>query len=68
MKKEKELEISGTDWEGLHNMMDADIHYSDIPPITDEMCENGVIRRNFKIIRQKDRDLQPKNKADLVSK
>jgi hypothetical protein len=68
MKKEKKLEISGTDWERLRNMKDEDIDYSDIPPITDEMCENGVVRRNFQIIRQKGRGLQPKDKADIASK
>jgi hypothetical protein len=59
MNKEKEREISGTDWERLRNMKDVDIDYSDIPPITDEMLENGVIRKNFKLIRQIGRGLHP---------
>ena len=68
MKKEKELELTGTDWERIRNMKDEDIDFSDIPPITDEMLKNGVVRKNFKVVRQKGLGLQPKNKADLASK
>ncbi len=37
-----------TDWERLKNMKDEDINFSDIPPITEEMFKNAVVRRGSK--------------------
>ena len=35
---------SGTDWERLHRMKDADIDYSDIPPVDRAVFKKMVIR------------------------
>ncbi|MEH2058288.1 MAG: BrnA antitoxin family protein [Nostoc sp.] len=35
---------SHTDWAALEAMMDEDIDYSDIPPLSDEFFENATLR------------------------
>ena len=44
MKKSNTSKKDGTDYERLDAMTDADIDFSEIPPITDEMFARAVIR------------------------
>lgn len=59
MSKKNTLEKFGTDVERLRNMKDEDIDCSDIPPITDEMWKNGMLRKNFKPIPKKSQENMP---------
>jgi hypothetical protein len=36
--------ISRTNWQALDSMLDEDIDYSDIPPLTDEFFEKATLR------------------------
>ncbi len=65
MSKKHTLEKSGTDIERLRNMKDEDIDFSDIPPITEEMWKNGMLRKNFKPIPRKNQDNLPIDK-DII--
>jgi uncharacterized protein (DUF4415 family) len=40
-------------------MTDEEIDYSDIPPITDEIWEKGVLRKGFKPIPRKNQENFP---------
>jgi len=59
MSKKNTLEKFGTDFERLKNMKDEDIDFSDIPPITEEMWKNGMLRKNFKPIPNKSQENLP---------
>jgi uncharacterized protein (DUF4415 family) len=48
MKKKVTLKKSGTDFERLDAMTDADIDLSDIPEVTPEMFAKGVVRHGLK--------------------
>jgi len=65
MSKKHTLEKFGTDVERLRNMKDEDIDFSDIPPITEEMFKNGMLRKNFKLIPRKHQDNLPIDK-DII--
>ncbi len=65
MSKTNTSEKFGTDVERLHNMKDEDIDFSDIPPITEEMLKNGMLRKNFKPIPKKNQENTPIDK-DIV--
>ena len=65
MNKKNTLEKLGTDIERLRNMTDDDIDFSDIPPMTEEMWKNGVVRRGSQIIPRKDQDNVPIDK-DII--
>ncbi len=53
MSKQNTLQKSQTDWARIDAMTDEEIDYSDIPPITDEMWAQGVLRKNFKPVPRK---------------
>ena len=59
MSKKNTLEKFGTDIERLRNMKDEDIDFSEIPPITEEMFKNAVLRKNFKPVPKKNQDNLP---------
>lgn len=59
MSKTNTLEKFGTDIERLRNMKDEDIDFSDIPPITEEMFKNAIVRKNFKPIPRKNQENVP---------
>ena len=65
MSKKHTLEKFGTDVERLRNMKDEDIDFSDIPPITEEIWENGMLRKNFKPIPRKNQENLPIDK-DII--
>ena len=65
MSKTNTLEKFGTDVERLRNMKDEDIDFSDIPPITEEMWKNGMLRKNFKPIPRKNQENLPIDK-DII--
>ena len=65
MSKKHTLEKFGTDIEGLRNMKDEDIDFSDIPPITEKMWKNGMLRKNFKPIPRKNQENLPIDK-DII--
>lgn len=65
MSKKNTLKKFGTDIERLKNMTDDEIDFSDIPPITDEMWENGVLMRGFKPIPTKNQENFPIDK-DII--
>lgn len=65
MSKKNTLEKFGTDWERLRNMEDEDIDFSDIPPITEEMWKNGMLRKGFKPIPRKNQENLPIDK-DII--
>ncbi len=65
MSKKHTLEKFGTDIERLRNMKDEDIDFSDIPPITEEMWKNGMLRKNFKPIPRKNQENLPIDK-DII--
>lgn len=48
MNKQNISKKSQTDWRRIDAMTDEEIDYSDIPPITDEMWEKGVLRKGLK--------------------
>lgn len=48
MSKKNISKKSQTDWARLDAMTDDEIDYSDIPPITEEMFKNGILRKGFK--------------------
>ncbi len=56
MSKKNTLEKSQTDWAKIDAMTDDEIDYSDIPPITDEMWKNGILRKGFKTIQKKSQE------------
>ena len=64
MKKNTTLKKSGTDWERLDAMADADIDFSDVPEITPEMFAKGVVRRGLKPITK--RQLTLRLDSDVV--
>jgi uncharacterized protein (DUF4415 family) len=49
----KRSKADQTDYERLAAMKDEDIDFSDNPEATQEMFARGVLRRNFKVVRQK---------------
>ncbi len=53
MSKTNTLEKFGTDVERLRNMKEEDIDFSDIPPITEDMFKNSLVRKSFKPIPKK---------------
>ena len=59
MSKQNTLEKSQTDWARIDAMIDEDIDYSDIPPITEEMFKNGILRKGFKPIPRKNQENFP---------
>jgi uncharacterized protein (DUF4415 family) len=59
MSKKHTLEKFGTDIERLRNMKDEEIDFSDIPPTTPEMWENGILRKGFKPIPKKSQENLP---------
>lgn len=59
MTKKNTLRKSETDWARIDAMTDDEIDYSDIPPITDEMFENALLRKNFKPIPRKHQENFP---------
>jgi uncharacterized protein (DUF4415 family) len=65
MTKKNTLEKFGTDIERLRNMKDEEIDYSDIPPITEEMFKNSLVRKNFKPIPTKNQENLPIDK-DII--
>lgn len=65
MSKTNTLEKFGTDIERLHNMKDEDIDFSDIPPVTEEMFKNAILRKNFKPIPRKNQENLPIDK-DII--
>ncbi len=65
MSKKNTLEKFGTDFERLRNMKDEDIDFSDIPPITESMWKNGMLRKNFKPIPRKNQENLPIDK-DII--
>ncbi|CAN5604552.1 hypothetical protein BH20ACI4_BH20ACI4_21860 [soil metagenome] len=65
MSKKHTIEKFGTDVERLKNMKDKDIDFSDIPRTTPEMWENGVLRKNFKPIPNKNQENLPIDK-DII--
>src|SRR5687768_15624743 len=65
MTKKNTLEKFGTDIERLRNMKDEEIDYSDIPPITEEMFKNALLRKNFKPIPRKNQENFPIDK-DII--
>jgi uncharacterized protein (DUF4415 family) len=50
MKKNNISKKSGTDFERLDKIADAEIDLSDIPEVTPEMFAKGVVRRGLKPI------------------
>jgi uncharacterized protein (DUF4415 family) len=65
MSKKHTLEKFGTDFERLKNMKDEDIDFSDIPPVTEEMFKNGMLRKNLKPIPKKNQENLPVDK-DII--
>ena len=65
MSKKNTLKKFGTDIERLKNMTDDEIDYSDIPPITEDMWNNGVLMKNFKPIPRKNQENFPIDK-DII--
>lgn len=65
MTKKNTLKKSETDWARIDAMSDEEIDYSDIPKITDEMWENGILRKNFKPIPRKNQENLPIDK-DII--
>ncbi len=65
MTKKNTLKKFGTDIERLKNMKDEDIDYSDIPPITEEMFKNSLLRKGLKPIPRKHQENFPIDK-DLI--
>lgn len=59
------IEKFGTDVERLHDMKDEDIDFSDIPPLTEEMFKNAVVRKNFKPLPRKNQENLPIDK-DII--
>lgn len=59
MTKKNTLRKSETDWARIDAMSDDDIDYSDIPKIPDEMWENGILRKGFKPIPNKNQENFP---------
>lgn len=59
MTKKNSLEKLGTDIERLRNMKDEEIDYSDIPPITEKMFKNALLRKGFKLIPRKHQENFP---------
>lgn len=59
MTEKNTLRKSETDWARIDAMTDEDIDYSDIPPITEEMFANGMLRKNFKPIPTKSQENLP---------
>ena len=39
------IKKSQTDWARIDSMTDEDIDFTDLPEVTDEMWENGVLRK-----------------------
>ncbi|MBF8285534.1 MAG: hypothetical protein HW378_4449 [Anaerolineales bacterium] len=64
MKKNATLKKSGTDFNRLDAMTDADIDLSDIPEVTPEMFAKGVVRRGLKPITK--RQLTLRLDSDVV--
>ena len=44
MSRNDSSNTSRTDWAALEAMTDAEIDYSDIPPLTEEFFENATLR------------------------
>jgi len=44
MNRENLHSASRTNWAALEEMSDADVDYSDIPPLTDEFFESAILR------------------------
>lgn len=65
MSKINTLEKFGTDIERLRDLKDEDIDFSDIPPITEEMFENAIMRKNFKPVARKNQEELPIDK-DII--
>ena len=65
MNKKITLEKFGTDIARLRDMKDEDIDFTDIPPITEAMWKNGMLRRNLKPIPRKNQDNLPIDK-DII--
>lgn len=65
MSKTNTIEKFGTDIERLRNMKDEDIDFSDIPPITEEMFKNAIVRKGFKLVPKKNQENLPIDK-DLI--
>lgn len=65
MSKINTLEKFGTDVEKLRNMKDEDIDFSDVPPITEEMFENAMRRKNGKPFPRKNQENLPVDK-DII--
>ena len=65
MSKKHTLEKFGTDHERLKNMKDEDIDFSDIPPVTEEMFKNAMLRKNLKPIPKKNQENLPVDK-DII--
>ena len=59
MSKKHTLPKLGTDIERLRNMKDEDIDFSDIPQTTPEFWDNGVVRKNLKVVPQKSQENLP---------
>lgn len=57
MSKKHTLEKFGTDVGRLKNMKDEDIDFSDIPPVTEEMFKDAMLRKNLKPIPKKIRKI-----------
>ncbi len=65
MNKENSMKKSQTDWARIDAMTDKDIDFTDCPEITDEMWENGILRKNFKPIPRKNQENFPIDK-DII--
>ncbi|MGI8542618.1 MAG: BrnA antitoxin family protein [Aridibacter sp.] len=59
MSKKDNSQKSQTDWERLDKMTDDDIDFSDIPRMTPEMWENGILQKNFKPMPRKHQENFP---------
>lgn len=59
MNKPNTSKKSQTDWTRIDAMTDDEIDYSDIPPITEEMFKNGILRKGFKPIPNKNQENFP---------
>ena len=65
MTKKNTIQKSETDWARIDAMTDEDIDCSDIPPMTEEMWKNAMLRKNFKPIPRKNQDNLPIDK-DII--
>ncbi len=65
MSKKHTLEKFGTDVGRLKNMKDEDIDFSDIPPVTEEMFKDAMLRKNLKPIPKKNQENLPVDK-DII--